>query len=309
MIGLVADDLTGACDSASPFLRGGRVVVSLWPDRPGAEEISGLAAIAISTDGRDQDPAEARARARDATRDLLELGAHPFKKVDSRLRGHVADELAGVLEAWRGRVLLCPALPAEGRLTIDGRQVVGDEVIDIGAATAGLARRVEARDAASEGDLDGIAAEVLKRRDVLPAGAAGLAAALARALYPDPKPSPGWPPAWRPLGLVGSKTDVSAEQLQLAIAAGWEVRRRTRQDVTEVEGHDALFLSGGSTAHDVLDGLGARRLELLGDAVPRAPVGRVVGGPHDGLLVCVKSGGFGGPDAVSRIFQRLVDGS
>ena len=305
MIAIVADDLTGACDSASPFLRGGQVTVSLWPhlSEPGER-----AAVAISTDGRDQDAAEARARARDATAHVMQLGARPYKKVDSRMRGHVAEELAGVLEAWPGRVLLCPALPAEGRLTIGGRQVVGEEITDLVALTSGLGDRVVLRDAVTDAELDEIAAEVLESTDLLPAGAAGLAAALARAIHPDPYPMPGWPAARNPLGLVGSKTEVSADQLVRAAAAGWTIRRRTRHEPVDLAGHDALFMSGGGTAHGVLAELGARAVQLLGDAVPRAPVGRVVGGEHDGLLICVKSGGFGGPEAVAQIFARLVEG-
>src|SRR5579871_1986666 len=138
MIGLVADDVTGACDSAAPFLRGGRVLVALWPQLPADHELEGAACVAISTDGRDQEAAEARARAEAATRHLVDLGARPYKKVDSRLRGHVAAELAGVMDAWRGRILLCPALPAEGRLTIGGEQVIGEERSPIAPLTTGL---------------------------------------------------------------------------------------------------------------------------------------------------------------------------
>lgn len=306
MIGLVADDLTGACDSASPFLRAGRVEVAIWPHQPQA---TGLACLAISTDGRDQDAAEARERARAATAHVLGLGARPYKKVDSRIRGHVAAELAGVLDAWRGRLMLCPALPSEGRLTMGSRQVVGDEVIDLGPITAALGGWVEMRDATTEAELDEVAAEVLARSDVLPAGSAGLAAALARALHPEARSMPGWPEARSPLGLVGSKTEVSAEQLKRAARAGWQIRRRTRLEPVDLRDHDALFLSGGGTAHGVLASLGAHGLELLGEAVPRAPVGRVLGGPADGLLVCVKSGGFGGPDAVVQVFERLQQGA
>jgi uncharacterized protein YgbK (DUF1537 family) len=309
VIAIVADDLTGACDSASPFLRGGPVQVAIWPHLPESAE---LACVAVSTDGRDQDTDEARARARTATAHLMALGARPFKKVDSRMRGHVAAELAGVLDAWPGRVLLCPALPGEGRLTIDRHQVVGDEVTDLAELAAGLGDRVLLRDAASDADLDRVAAEVLAAPDLLPAGSAGLAAALARAVFAaDEVTEPsgtGWAGARRPLGLVGSKTEVSAEQLVRAVEAGWEIRRRTRHDPVELDGYDALFMSGGSTAHGVLAQLGAHGLELLGDAVPRAPVGRVLGGDREGLLVCVKSGGFGGPDAVATIFDRLVQG-
>ncbi len=308
VIGLVADDLTGACDAAAPFLRGGRVLVELWPVRV-ADSADDVACRAVSTDGRDLDPAQAQARAREATQRLLDLGARPYKKLDSRLRGHVCAELAGALEAWPGRALLCPALPAEGRVTAGGRQLAGEEVIELRPLIAGLEDRVEIRDAATEGDLDAVAAELVARPDVMPAGSAGLAAAMAGRLYPAARRSPGWRPARRPLGLVGSKTDISAEQLERARAEGWDIRHRSREDAVDPREHDALFLSGGGTAQGVLEALGARGVELLGEAIPRAPVGRVIGGRHEGLTVCVKSGGFGGPDAMSRIFATLVAGA
>lgn len=307
MIGLVADDLTGACDSASPFLRAGPVQVGVWPHLPDG---GGQACLAIATDGRDQEAPEARERTRRAVEHVLAQGARPYKKVDSRLRGWVVEEMLGVLDAWPGRILLCPALPAEGRITAGGRQVCGDEVVDL-ATIARAGARVVLRDATDEAGLDAVAREVLATPDLLPAGTAGLAGALARALHGNraPLPEPGWPALRRPLGLVGSKTEISALQVQMALAEGFEIERRTRDDPIDLDAHDALFLSGGGTAHGVLAALGARWLDLLGEAVPRAPVGRVGGGPHNGLVVCVKSGGFGPPDAIVTIFRRLLAGA
>lgn len=305
MIGLVADDVTGACDSASPFLRGGDVLVGLWPALPQRRD---LPCLALATDGRDQPAAVARERARAATGHVMELGAQPYKKVDSLLRGHVAEELLGVLEAWTGRVLLCPALPAEGRFTANGRQRSPAGEIDLGPIAEAVGPRLLLRDATSDAELDRVAAEVLDTPDLLPAGSAGLAAALGRALHPAARALPPLPLVRSPLGLVGSKTEVTGEQVERALAAGAAIRRRAREEPVDLDGHDALFLSGGGTAHGVLAAIGAEALELLGDVVPRAPAGTVVGGPHAGLLVCVKSGGFGPPDAIATIFRRLTGG-
>ncbi|HEX6348319.1 MAG TPA: four-carbon acid sugar kinase family protein [Candidatus Dormibacteraeota bacterium] len=300
MIGLVADDLTGACDSAAPFLREGRVLVSIWP----AFAPQAAACLALSTETRDATPEEARTRARQAVHLLLTAGAtRIFRKVDSRLRGHLREELAGALDAWPGRCLLAPALPAEGRLTVGGRQVVDGEAIDIATLLDGL-ERVEVRDAASDADLLAIAGEVEADRELMPAGTAGLAAALAR----GSAAVPGWPACARPQALVGSKTEVSAAQVDVALEAGWEVRRRARGDAVALEGFDALFLSGGGTAAGVLAELGATALELLGEALPRVPVGRLLDGPHAGLVVALKSGGFGGVDAIAGALARLRSG-
>ncbi|TMF88914.1 MAG: hypothetical protein E6I08_06135 [Chloroflexi bacterium] len=301
MIGLLADDLTGACDSAAPFLGEGRVLVSIWP---AFAPDSSAACLAISTETRDGTPEEARTRSRQAVHLLLTAGANRiFRKVDSRLRGHLREELAGALDAWPGRCLLAPALPAEGRLTVGGRQLVDGAAIDIGTLLDGL-ERVEIRDAATDDDLSALAAAVDADRELMPAGTNGLAAALAR----GSAAAPGWPACARPLGLVGSKTEVSVAQVEAALAAGWEVRRRARGDAVELEGHDALFLSGGGTASGVLADLGATQLELLGQALPRVPVGRLLDGPRRGLVVALKSGGFGGVDAIAAVLTRLRSG-
>jgi uncharacterized protein YgbK (DUF1537 family) len=301
VLGLLADDLTGACDSAAPFLGEGRVLVSIWPAF--APE-SAAACLAISTETRDGTPEEARTRSRQAVHLLLTAGASRiFRKVDSRLRGHLREELAGALDAWPGRCLLAPALPAEGRLTVGGRQLVEGAAIDIGTLVDGL-ERVEIRDAATDDDLLAVAAEIDADRELMPAGTAGLAAAMAR----GSATLPGWPACARPLGLVGSKTEVSAAQVEAALAAGWEVRRRLRGDAVELDGHDALFLSGGGTASGVLAELGATQLELLGQALPRVPVARLLDGPRGGLVVALKSGGFGGVDAIAAVLARLHSG-
>ena len=301
MIGLVADDLTGACDSAAPFLSEGRVLVSIWPAF--VPETS-AACLAISTETRDGTAEEARDRSRQAVHLLLTAGASRiFRKVDSRLRGHLREELAGALDAWPGRCLLAPALPAEGRLTVGGRQLVDGAALDVATLLDGL-ERVEIRDAATDGDLLAVAAEVEAGRELMPAGTAGLAAALAH----GSAAGPGWPACARPLGLVGSKTGVSAAQVETAVAAGWTVRRRARGEAVELDDHDALFLSGGGTASGVLAALGATRLELLGQALPRVPVGRLLDGPRRGLVVALKSGGFGGADAIAATLARLHSG-
>jgi uncharacterized protein YgbK (DUF1537 family) len=96
--------------------------------------------------------------------------------------------------------------------------------------------------------------------------------------------------------------------VEAAQAAGWEVRRRARDEAIDLAGHDALFLSGGGTAAGVLSALGATTLELLGELLPRVPVGRLVDGPQAGLVVALKSGGFGGPGAIASALDRLSAG-
>ncbi len=123
---VLADDLTGALDSTVAF-RPRRVLVV--PD--GSEDLerrldraAGEAdVVGVDTGSRDLHVDEAVARVR---RVLVWVGAQQepprvVKKVDSALRGHVRAELEAAAGSAGPPMLLCPALPAQGRTTVAGR--------------------------------------------------------------------------------------------------------------------------------------------------------------------------------------------
>jgi uncharacterized protein YgbK (DUF1537 family) len=295
--GLVADDLTGACDSALPFLAAGRVRVGLWPHVPGG----GLACAAVSTESRPEPEAVARRRGREAAAALR--GDLLFRKLDSMLRGHPAADLAAALDAAGGACLVAPALPGEGRTTTGGVQRWPGGEADLRALLAPLAGRAEPRDAATDADLDGVVREALARGDRVLAGSAGLAAALARALGLGPPPPAAGAGCRRPLAVVGSPA--AARQAACAQAKGWEVQMLGPGALPELDGHDGLLLTGGETAARVLGDAGALALELVGEALPRTPLARVCGGRLDGMPVVLKAGAFGPDDAVHRALGLL----
>jgi uncharacterized protein YgbK (DUF1537 family) len=296
---LVADDLTGACDSALPFLAGGPVRVGLWPHLPAGE----LACAAVSTESRDADASAAYARSREAAAGLG--GGLLYRKLDSLLRGSPVADLAGVLDATGAAVaVVAPALPGEGRTTVGGVQRWPGGQVDLRALLRPLAGRVDVRDAATDADLDRIAREVVARRDRVVAGTAGLAAALAGALGLGAPPRAGAGRCARPLAAVGSPA--AAAQAAYARARGWDVQLLGPGVLPDLAGHDGLLLTGGATAAAVLLAAGARALDLLGEALPRAPLARVVGGRLEGLPVVLKAGAFGGEDAVHRALEALT---
>ena len=299
-IALIADDLTGACDSALPFLAKGPVRVGIWPHIPHGE----LACAAVSTESRDEAATVAYDRSRHAGAklgcDLL------YRKLDSLLRGNPVADLAGVLDAT-GAVLcvVAPALPGEGRTTTGGvqRWPCGEE--HLSSLFAPLAGRVEVRDAITDDDLDRVARELLARGDRLVAGTAGLAAALARAMGlgpPSPTPSPA---CVRPLAVVGSLA--AAGQAEYARSRGWDVQVLGPHSLPRLDTYDGLFLTGGDTAARVLKAAGVHALDLLGEALPRAPMARLRGGPLDGLPAVLKAGAFGPDDAIHRALEALHD--
>jgi uncharacterized protein YgbK (DUF1537 family) len=306
-VGLIADDLTGACDAAQPFLRGGRVEVGIWPDLPRGRPTCA----AISTESRGEPAQVAKDRSREAARQLRAAGCDLiYRKVDSQLRGNVAADLAGVLEDFEGRCIFAPALPGAGRRTVNGHQLWAGKDVDIANLLKEVGKPVTIRDASTDADLDLIAQEIANMESVLPAGTAGLAASLARALPLGHKGTGGgrgWPPCHRPLAVVGSPA--SRTQYAVARRKGWPTiwLKRTGR-VPSLNNPDGLFLTGGDSAVRVLRALGATGLELAGQAAPLTPIGLIIGGRHEGMPVALKSGAFGQPDTISISMRQLRTG-
>jgi uncharacterized protein YgbK (DUF1537 family) len=300
--GLVADDLTGACDSAVPFLAAGRVIVSFWPCSASGD----ADCQAITTESRAERPAVAYRRSRTAVESLKAAGAEMiYRKVDSQFRGNLIEDLRGALAAWDGICILAPALPEERRVTVGGIQRWPGGQIDVRRllASAGV-DRVSVRDATTMDDLAGIAAEIAATAErVMPAGTAGLASQLPRACGYDAKPRPPLLSCRRPVAVVG--TPAAATQARAAAERGKTVITLGPGETTDLDGYDALLLTGGETAARVLGQLGVEALELIGEAYPRVPVARCIGGPRDGLTVALKAGSFGGPEAIDVALEAL----
>jgi D-threonate/D-erythronate kinase len=183
-IGLVADDLTGGCDSALPFLAAGPVLVGLWPHVPEPD----VACAAVSTETRSE-PGLARMRGRAAAMRLN--GDLLYRKLDSMLRGNPVADLESARAVTRGRCLVAPALPGEGRTTVGGVQRWPGGEVDLRVLLAPLVVDgfVELRDASTDADLDRVAEDALAHGDRVLAGSAGLSAALARSMGLGPPPA------------------------------------------------------------------------------------------------------------------------
>jgi D-threonate/D-erythronate kinase len=119
MIGVIADDLTGAAEIGGVGLRHGlRAEIVLSGEPSGDADL-----ICVDTDSRSCTAEEAEHRA-GAAAELLSRGGADwiYKKVDSVLRGHVTPEIEAVLERLRlTRAVLVPANPSLGR-TIKGER-------------------------------------------------------------------------------------------------------------------------------------------------------------------------------------------
>ena len=214
-IGIVADDLTGAGDTAVQFVRAGwRTDLLLHADSSDAD------VVAVTTDSRTCAAAQAADAVRISVKQLKQHGiTHLYKKVDSTLRGQIRAEVDAALANWSPRAVavVCPAFPAMDRTVVTGElRVGGVPVAQTSAATdpitpvkeshlptllggaqlpnisgepaQQLADRIKrcgnvvVVDAATERDMQRIAeAVVLLGPDAIPVGSAGLARHLATA--------------------------------------------------------------------------------------------------------------------------------
>jgi uncharacterized protein YgbK (DUF1537 family) len=141
-LAILADDLTGACDSAVPFARHGLATRVLLAPKPVAvAPAERVDVVAVDADTRRLSRRLAVERTTVAARSLrTPETARLFKKVDSTLRGHVGPEIMACLRAWElSLALLCPAFPAMGRW-VQGGEIFVDRRGSIGtvAALAGL---------------------------------------------------------------------------------------------------------------------------------------------------------------------------
>ncbi len=118
---ILADDLTGALDTASQFGRGSFVALNL--------EIAGYGwkCVSLSTDTRLVPPTEAERRVREVLEAALELASprYLYKKVDSTMRGNVGAELNPFISMLETSLPFTPAYPEQGRTVLNGRLYVG----------------------------------------------------------------------------------------------------------------------------------------------------------------------------------------
>lgn len=340
---IVADDLTGALDSAATLASAGlRSVVARRPHDIGAALAHEPDVLAVSTASREATE-EAAAEAVAAVFDrIAHVPALVFKKVDSRLKGHCGVEL-GVVAARTGirQAIVTPAIPAQGRVTADGR-LAGFGVagpVDVATAFAGSGITLTVPDARTDADLDRIVAQALSDTPPLFAGAAGLAAALGRRIGEAGKVR-ALAPLERPLMLaIGSHDPITLAQVDALRTFGIGTIEapdgkipapidgdvsllrlmpgETPFDPARAGAHFAdsvaetatkrvrtLFACGGETADAILGRIGVGVLKVEGEVLPGMPASTMVAHGRE-LRLVTKSGGFGAPDSL----VALVEGS
>lgn len=274
-VAVIADDLTGAADTAVRFLGAGEVAVLL---DPGDVDRIHASVVAIDAASRSCDPQTARERTRGAAILLRRLNPLvTYKKMDSQLRGHFAHEVDAMLAAgsW-GCALVAPALPEQGRAVRGGclrdRNGVGPSLCSAfhealrphyhGVGLEAIRRnlpglcetlasvpqkgiRILGCDAETADDLDTLVRAALAVQDShrwLWCGSGGLAGALARQLKIHVSPDPPRLPVPF-LGVIGSPDPVAKAQLRAAEHYGFPVLTLPRK---EDAGQDRALLETGT---------------------------------------------------------------
>ncbi|RWX19088.1 four-carbon acid sugar kinase family protein [Rhizobium hidalgonense] len=293
---IIADDLTGALDTGTPFAAAG-LSVAVAVDVEAARDAiaTGCDVVVVNTASRALNEREAAERIRLAVEMLG--GAKPgivMKKIDSRLKGNVAAEslaLAGALGLKN--ILVAPAIPDQERLTYRGC-VVGrgvDRPLPIADLFAS-ADNVVVADAEDDTDLDQIV-EGHVWLTTLGVGARGLGAAFARRLGEAGRPVAEFTATPRTLFAFGSRDPITSAQMNRLEASG-ALRMVVDAPMGQIECGEGLALpvllrcSGDMAADAML---------VAGDFA--AGVKRVIDDTRPDMLM------VGGGDTALAVFRAL----
>lgn len=142
-LGIVADDLTGASDSAVQFAGAGwPVSLLLQRPEPGVDLFGGAGSgvVALTSDARALRPDAAVAASSSTVERAIAAGArHLFIKIDSTMRGSVSAQIEGAMSVWRSRhprafAVVCPAYPRMARTVENAMVRVNGQLLQDSAA-------------------------------------------------------------------------------------------------------------------------------------------------------------------------------
>ena len=339
---IIADDLTGALDSAVPFATMGFHTVT-------ATSLEGLdkalatdaQVVAVSLSSREISADLAQARATDAAMRLTDAPL-VLKKIDSRLKGNIAIEVQALIAARQPDALvICPAIPEMGRVVRNGMiegAGIAQPIKVAGYFDQKCHHIAQFADALTDADLDDLVAAAPAGAIFI--GARGLAAALARH-FSTGRQSVVLADQVGPVAFViGSRDPITLTQIVqlqqttqidwLAAPDGLVPARMTTGSVIvqavpgsgqsvdgptvstrlaqgfckyHLTGKRTLVLAGGETAAAVLKAMDIQVLQVLGEAQPGIPVCL----PLDNLAgpaIVTKSGGFGDADSLLRLLPK-----
>lgn len=123
LVGIIADDLTGANDTALQFHQKGANTKILLDSECSPKVKAGTEVWALSSESRNVPTEVAISRVEKAVNTFVENFSFDYfyKKIDSTLRGHIALETLSMLNILDyDAAVIMPAFPQEGRITVGG---------------------------------------------------------------------------------------------------------------------------------------------------------------------------------------------
>ena len=130
-IGIIADDYTGSADTGVQFAKKGLKTTIVQEQSRIRDAFTRSSVVVVDTESRSDSPEIAYEKVMSATVELQKTGCDLiYKKIDSTLRGNVGIELDAMLDTQdNSTVLMCPAYPKAGRLSIGGYHLVHQQLI------------------------------------------------------------------------------------------------------------------------------------------------------------------------------------
>lgn len=298
---LLADDLTGALDSAAMFAS------SVDPIRIdlGTGDPKGFKGFGWVVPTRERDATTARAMF-EAALPRLEGASRAFLKLDSLLRGPWPSAIAAAASSTLfDLIVIAPAFPAMGRVTRQGQtfvrsasgaeRPVGPNIFealrDAGVESASVKGRVVISDAETDTDLARLVAFTGDAGTILWCGSAGLAQAAAGKKQPELPLPPG-----SSLAIIGSHHPVTRAQIA-AVSATWpdtvvmlegnepNIPQRIATTLTQM-GRALIYFALPEMAPD--DAAAAISDSLAGFLPHLAPPDRLVAGGGETLMAICK---------------------
>ncbi len=123
---IIADDFTGANDTAAQFSKFGFSAITILKLELLQEVIKKYDVIAIDTESRSVNPKTAYEKLFNLSKNLKEISnILIYKKVDSTLRGNIIEEIKALYHALNpDLIVFAPAYPKQNRTTINGIHMV-----------------------------------------------------------------------------------------------------------------------------------------------------------------------------------------
>ncbi len=130
-VGIIADDYTGSADTGVHFAKKGLKTTIVQEQSRIRDAFTRSSVVVVDTESRSDSPEIAYEKVTSATIELQKTGCDLiYKKIDSTLRGNVGIELDAMLDTQENStVLMCPAYPKAGRISIGGYHLVHQQLI------------------------------------------------------------------------------------------------------------------------------------------------------------------------------------